>query len=279
MDKIVSIIVPCYNQAEYLPETLESVLSQTNPNWECVIVNDGSPDNTEEIAISYSQKDSRFVYVHKENGGLASARNYGIKHSHGAYILPLDSDDLIGEEYVDEILNRFDQYPQTALVACKGEKFGVSSGPCFTQLYSYKSLIHWNCFVCTSAFKREDLDRIGGYDETMKHGMEDWDFWLSLLSANSVVYTIDKVLFYYRQKNISMYTQMSSYYEQNLRHIARNHPNVYKSYWDEILWLWTRNAELETQNENISRSLPYKVGLIILKPYRKLKSLLKKYAI
>ena len=75
---LVSIIVPCYNQAQYLPETLDSVLAQTYPYWECIIVNDGSPDNTEEIAKHYCEKDSRFKYVYKENGGLSSARNVSL---------------------------------------------------------------------------------------------------------------------------------------------------------------------------------------------------------
>lgn len=79
MDKgKVSIIVPCYKQAEFLPETLDSVLSQTYSNWECIIVNDGSPDNTEEIAKIYQSKDTRIKYLFKNNEGIAIARNTGI---------------------------------------------------------------------------------------------------------------------------------------------------------------------------------------------------------
>ena len=273
---IVSIIVPCYNQACFLPETLESVLKQTSADWECVIVNDGSLDNTEDVAREYCNKDARFHYEIKENGGLASARNYGIEHSHGEYILPLDSDDLIGEDFVAEILTRFHSFPETSLVACKGEKFGASTGPCFSKPYSYDALLRWNCFVCTSAFKREDFDRIGGYNTNMKHGMEDWDFWLSLLSPESIVYTIDKVLFFYRQKEVSMYTEMTPYYEENLRQIVKNHPDVYKPYMEEILWLWKKNSQLEAENYSLSHSLPYRIGFALLKPYRMLKSLLKK---
>ncbi|WP_405375168.1 glycosyltransferase family 2 protein [Pseudobutyrivibrio sp.] len=274
---IVSIIVPCYKQAEFLSETLNSVLAQTNDNWECVIINDGSPDNTEEIALNYCNKDSRFKYVYKENGGLSSARNFGIAHSIGEYILPLDADDLIGEEYVDEIIKHFSTSPETTLIACRGEKFGASNGSCVFPTYSYETLIHMNCFVCTSAFKRIDYDRIGGYDPDMKHGMEDWNFWLSLLTPQSIVHTIDKVLFYYRQKEESMYTQMKPYYEENLKKIAKNHPYIYEQYWDEILWLWFSNNELTTEINGLKSTLPYKIGLIILKPYRMIKSIIKRY--
>ena len=92
---IVSIIVPCYNYAALFREALDSVLAQTYDDWECIIVNDGSTDDTEEIALQYCQKDERFIYFYKENGGHSSARNYGIKKSKGEYILPLDPDDKI----------------------------------------------------------------------------------------------------------------------------------------------------------------------------------------
>ncbi len=95
MEKLVSIVVPCYNQAHFLDETLQSVLDQSYSNWECIIVNDGSPDNTEDIAKQWCNKDYRFTYLYKENGGLCSARNAGISISKGEFILPLDSDDII----------------------------------------------------------------------------------------------------------------------------------------------------------------------------------------
>ncbi|MFV8358229.1 glycosyltransferase family 2 protein, partial [Flavobacterium sp. XS1P32] len=87
----VSIIVPCFNQAQYLSEALKSVLEQTYENWECIIVNDGSPDDTKQIAQKWVEKDSRFKYIFKENGGLSSARNEGINYAKGTFILPLDA--------------------------------------------------------------------------------------------------------------------------------------------------------------------------------------------
>lgn len=92
---LVSIIIPCYNQAQYLPDALGSVLSQTYMNWECLIVNDGSTDNTEVVAQEWLKKDGRFRYLKKENGGLSSARNAGLRLAAGEYIQLLDSDDLL----------------------------------------------------------------------------------------------------------------------------------------------------------------------------------------
>ena len=98
---LISVVVPCYNQAQYLDECLQSVLNQTYQDWECIIVNDGSPDNTEEIAKNWVEKDTRFIYLSKENGGLSSARNAGIEIAKGEWILPLDADDKIGERYLE----------------------------------------------------------------------------------------------------------------------------------------------------------------------------------
>ena len=109
---LISVIVPCYNQSIYIDECLQSVLDQTYKNWECIIVNDGSPDNTEEVALRWVEKDARFIYLKKENGGLSSARNAGIEKAKGEWILPLDCDDKIDSQYLElaaiEIKNGYD---------------------------------------------------------------------------------------------------------------------------------------------------------------------------
>src|SRR5665647_803926 len=95
MDVKVSVIIPCYNQGHFLNESVGSVLAQTYTNWECIIVNDGSTDNTESIALARSQKDSRIKYIKKENEGLSSARNRGLDEASGDFIQFLDADDMI----------------------------------------------------------------------------------------------------------------------------------------------------------------------------------------
>ncbi|NNC45269.1 MAG: glycosyltransferase family 2 protein, partial [Winogradskyella sp.] len=92
---LISIIVPCYNQAKYLDEALHSVFIQSYKNWECIIVNDGSFDDTESVAAQWTKKDKRYVYLYQENSGLSSARNAGLRKACGDYIQFLDSDDVI----------------------------------------------------------------------------------------------------------------------------------------------------------------------------------------
>lgn len=102
MKNLVSIIVPCYNQAQYLSETLDSVLAQSYTNWECIIVNDGSPDNTAEIAKQYCEKDKRFIYKYQQNSGVSVARNNGISISKGEYIQFIDSDDFLESDKINQ---------------------------------------------------------------------------------------------------------------------------------------------------------------------------------
>ena len=90
MSYLISVIIPCYNQAHFLDETLNSILTQSYDNWECIIINDGSLDATEKIGLDWSNKDSRFKYVKKENGGLSSARNKGLELAKGDFIQFLD---------------------------------------------------------------------------------------------------------------------------------------------------------------------------------------------
>ena len=91
----ISVIIPIYNVEKFLRKCLESVQKQTFQNWEAICVNDGSPDNSVEIVKEFAQKDKRFKLVNKENGGLSDARNVGMQHATGEYVLYLDSDDFI----------------------------------------------------------------------------------------------------------------------------------------------------------------------------------------
>lgn len=104
---LVSVIIPTYNRAHLIGETLDSVLAQTYQNWECIIVDDGSSDNAEEVVRSYVKKDSRFKYYHRPEEHLSGgngARNYGFKMSQGEYVNWFDSDDLMVPEKLEEQL-------------------------------------------------------------------------------------------------------------------------------------------------------------------------------
>lgn len=190
----VSIIVPCYNQAQYLDECLKSVFEQTYLHWECIIVNDGSPDNTEEIALEWCQKDNRFIYLKKENGGLSSARNTGLKIAKGDYIQFLDSDDLLQK---DKLLHQSSFFHINIDIIISGYRYFESSeGITKLRIIGRHGAIPENVItmndntdviklfnrrnpfvICAPLYKKRVFDIVGNFDEQLQ-AYEDWDFHL-----------------------------------------------------------------------------------------------------
>lgn len=206
----VSIIVPCFNQAQYLDVALQSVFDQTYTKWECIIVNDGSHDNTEEVTKRWTEKDKRFKYFYQENEGLSSARNFGITNSSGEYILPLDADDKIATSYVELAVDTLQQDVSLKVVYCKAEKFGDEIGSLALKPYSIKALADENMIFCTAMYRKKDWELVGGYDTKMKYGLEDWEFWIAMLKIGGNVKCLDIVGFYYRIKSNSMLKKMNT---------------------------------------------------------------------
>jgi len=232
----VSVIIPCYNQAKYLTGTLDSLLRQTFQDWEGIIINDGSPDNTEEIGLSYVEKDARFRYIEKINGGLSSARNCGINNALGEYVLPLDSDDILEPTYLEKALQVFLKIPETTLVYCLGNYFGVKEGLWNLHYEGYAKLLIGNSIFCSALFRKTDCIRIGGYDEEMRFGYEDWEFYIRLLNERSLVYQIPEALFNYRTKEVSMLTECIQNRMTDIHnYIYQKHIEKYTSYYGSAI--------------------------------------------
>lgn len=104
MNNLISVIVPVYKVEKYIKKCIESIINQTYENLEIILVDDGSPDNCGKICDEYAKKDKRIKVIHKENGGVSSARNLGLEKSNGQYITFIDSDDWIEEEYCEILL-------------------------------------------------------------------------------------------------------------------------------------------------------------------------------
>lgn len=198
---LVSIIVPIYNQAQYLDECLISVLNQTYPNWECLIIDDGSTDDSATIAQGWVNKDSRFKLFKKQNEGVAIARNFGISQAMGTWILPLDADDKINVNYLSEASKYFTN--DVKLIYGKAEKFGSINSPWYLDPYSYFLLLCGNIIYVSALFRKSDFNQSQGYDPKLIDGLEDWDFYISFLNENDQVICINKTMFYYRIKNSS----------------------------------------------------------------------------
>jgi glycosyltransferase involved in cell wall biosynthesis len=262
MSPIVSIIVPCYKQAHFLKDSLQSVLDQTYTSWECIIVNDGSPDNTEEIATQWLEKDSRFKYLKKENGGLSSARNAGIAISLGTYILPLDADDKIHLNYLEKIVKLFSENSGLELVSSKIQYIGTSTKELKLPEYYYKKLLVQNCFVCTSAFKKKSWECVGGYDENMK-SFEDWEFWIRILNEKSQVYKIPEFMFLYRKHDegslSNSFKTNPQFYFSLYDYVYEKNKDIYKKYFPNPIIAYNENLILKDFNQKVKNSLVFKL--------------------
>lgn len=204
-----SIIIPCYNQSEYLDECLQSVINQTYDQWECIIVNDGSSDKTEEIALEWTKKDGRFSYFLKLNGGLSSARNFGIRKSDGNYILPLDADDKISDNYLELALKIFEKDSEVKLVYGQAEFFEAKNEPWFLINFDYKKILLGNHIYCSNIYSRSLIEDNKIYDENMKDGFEDWEFLIRKLDGVKVI-RVPETVFYYRIKENSMMQSLNA---------------------------------------------------------------------
>lgn len=183
MSELVSIIIPCYNQGEYIEETLQSVLSQTYENIEIIIINDGSTDNSDETISNLIKEKPSIQYIPIANGGVSKARNIGISKASGKFVLPLDADDIILPEYTKMAVEEFKKDPALIVVTALGEFFGEENGPMNLPEFSMKKMLHGNIIYCPSFFKKDDWEKIGGFDEKMTH-LEDWDFYIRLTNLN-----------------------------------------------------------------------------------------------
>lgn len=243
---LISVIVPCYNQAQYLDECLQSVLDQTYQEWECIIVNDGSPDNTEEVAKKWLVEDSRFKYFYKENGGLSSARNFGIDNAEGEWILPLDCDDYISNDYLDLAKNHF-RKENLKVIYCNAKKFGTTNENFVLPSFSLENLAKRNVIFCSAFFRKKDWLIIGGYDENFLHGLEDWDFWIRLLEDGGSVKKLENVCFFYRIKEISMLTNLlnSKEFYNSIKYLEKKHLDFFHNYLGTLHALLSDNQQYQ----------------------------------
>lgn len=209
----VSIVIPCYNAGRFLAEAVESALAQTHGDLEVVIVDDGSTD-AETTRLLDAADWPRTRVLRQANAGPAAARNAAIAAATGECILPLDADDKIEPSYVEKALAVLEARPDVGIVYCKAAKFGADSGPWQLPPYTPDELVIDNVIFITSLFRKRDWERAGGFNEGLRHGVEDYDFWVRLLSLGLDVVQLDETLFHYRVQAVSRTTTFNSQRER-----------------------------------------------------------------
>ena len=192
---LVSIIVPCYNYGHLLGETLNNILEQSYKNWECIIVDDGSTDNTYTVSKEFAENHKQIRYVYQKNAGLSAARNTGLQHSKGSFIQLLDADDFIESNKLLSQINVFSEHPDSDIVYSEVRYFSSEQQtlrrfsmneidmPWMPKVDSsnhqllMSTLIDLNfCVVNAPLIRKSVFDRIGQFN-TKLIAVEDWEFW------------------------------------------------------------------------------------------------------
>jgi len=210
---LVSIIIPTFNRAYLIGETLDSVLAQTYQNWECIVVDDGSNDNTEEIIKSYSEKDNRFQFYYRpttKKKGASVCRNYGMEKSKGELIQFIDSDDLLSKNKLEEQLRLY-KPGDLSLITCKWGGFEESSNLSKRFKYKYhsyrnfkKSINLLNTFGNYNEYfplhvyliPRNLVERSGLWNENLTNNDDAEFFARVILNASKIVFSSEASVYY-----------------------------------------------------------------------------------
>lgn len=239
-----SIIVPCYNQALFLDECLRSVYNQTLENWECIIINDGSTDNTKDVAATWTQKDQRFRYFEQENQGVTSARNFGLDVMKGSWVQFLDGDDFLlssklasSSKYTDEYNFIYTNF--SMLTDGKSE-------PPFCDFNSYALTVEniisqwdlkFNLPIHCPAFKKDLVDNLRFNENFDLH--EDWLFWVELFNKN-------KIKSRYIAEPLSVYRNHKNSNTKNIDKLTGNLHKVYLYAFNHVLSATQQNLLFES---------------------------------
>lgn len=227
----VSVIVPAYNAAVYLPYALDSVLTQSYAQWEVIVVDDGSTDNTRAVVDSYRPRlGDRLQYIQQSNRGLPAARNTGIRAASGEFIALLDADDVWLPHRLERGIQVLDADPGVGLVHARVVRINAQgvitgqlavdtrymSGRIARHIYTRRAHI-----VCpTVMFRKTCLGAAGWFDEAMQ-ATEDRDLWFRIALRYRITY-IDEVLAYYRLSPSSMTSNLDRLLKGQLYFVAKH---------------------------------------------------------
>jgi glycosyltransferase involved in cell wall biosynthesis len=226
---LISVIIPCYNYAKYLSEAVESVLAQTYQDFEIIIVNDGSSDNTQEVAEQLVQQHSQhnILLINQDNCGQpAISRNVGISRASGEYILPLDADDRIAPTMLEECLEILERDHSVAIIYCDRQDFGGVQELAQALEYDPQRLPRANFMSYCAMYRREVWQAIGGYRTNLR-GIEDWDFWVAARALGYHGRRIPKPLFYYRRHDTGVFQEVLADYDRKAARLTLNNRELY----------------------------------------------------
>lgn len=228
-EPLVSVVIPYYNRAETIDDTLTSLTNQTFTDFEVIIVDDGSTDKESIQKLKEVNRDFNTLsiqVVHQANGGVSKARNKGISISKGKYIICLDSDDCLVEVYLEECLLALESDPNASIVTTYRQDFGVRNGVYIAPDYDATRLLNDNMVTTAAMYRKSAWLKTEGYKSNI--GYEDWEYWITLAENGDWGRTIREPLFKYRVAMQSRFMDDKSVHWNNLKAIKKLHTG-YKS--------------------------------------------------
>lgn len=266
---LVSIVIPCYNDVMYIEQAVDSALNQTYCNIEIIVVDDGSNIETKAVLKKIEPKITKLIT--QENQGQSTARNVGIKATEGVYILVLDSDDFFEPSFCEKAIVHFERdytikiitsHVRRLLLKGENEVFVPSGG-------AIMSFLKYNCATGSAMFEKADWERVGGYDEDMYQGFEDWEFYIRLLKEGGLAYIIPEVLFNYRIRVNSTTTKANKNKYNLFKYIYTKHEELYKENFELFVnYLVDRIEKEEIEKVKNTKRIDFLIGNRFLKPFR-----------
>jgi len=233
----VSVVIPVFNAGDYLAQALESVTRQTYRDLETVVVDDGSTDRRT-LAILEAAAREPGVAVHRTpNGGPSRARNAGVEHARGAYVLPLDADDYLAPAFLARTVPVLDAEPGIGVVYTWVGLVGSHHGVWRTGGFTLHELLTRCTIHVASLYRREIWSDVGGYDGRFVESCEDWDFWLGAVAHGWTGRGVPEVLAYYRRTPASreLNARAPGVSARLMRSMVEKHRGLYEANLEEAL--------------------------------------------
>lgn len=229
MDKtpLVSVVVPVYNMESFLPETLDSILASDYPNFEVVVVDDGSKDASYRVACDYAKKDRRVRAYTQPNGGACAARNQAVRLAEGEFILPVDADNLIEPGLIADSVKEILKDPSVKVVAPRADFFGERTGEWKLPPFSLHLLARKNIMDTCALYRKKEWERVEGYCENII-AREDWEFWIAVLKDGGKVVRLPEIGLHYRIRNVSKRVTDRSLKRHVVKTLNARHPEFFE---------------------------------------------------
>lgn len=271
----VTVIIPCYNDGQYIMEALQSIYNQTLLPEKIIIVDDGSDESTKKILTAINHPLVQIVY--QENKGVSAARNRAIAMAQTDYIVNLDADDYYEPTFFEKAVAIFHQDQKVVAVSSYCRIFKAQKTIEIIEPHggSLKNFIIKNQSRASAMFTKKAWLTVGGFDEKMKEGYEDWEFWIAILKLGGTIHVIKEVLSHYRIKKVSRDQNALKKHDFDLRnYIFLKHKEVYHEHLDFYIGeLLRQNSLLRNSVHKAKNSVDYSIGSIILKPLRRIKKI------